>query len=147
MVGTPRRLRPVLAELVELIRRRSRGDTEREDVLHRPCVGSVRVNPDREIVHDPEFHARSHSRRLRGGQLIVELPPQPPVKVDGLGVLGGKRGDRGACGAGEFLGPVVPVRSVPLRQRTPDREVVEAAAFALAVAPCTPGRPADRSTR
>ena len=72
-------------------------------------------------------------RRLRRGQLVVELPLQPPVKIDGVGVLGGELGDRRACRVREFLGPAVPVRSVPLCQRTPDREVVEAAPLAFAV--------------
>ena len=133
LVGTPRRLRPVLAELVELIRRRARGDAQREDVLHRPCIGSVRVDPHGEIVHDAELHARPHGGRLRGGQLVVELPLQPPVKIDGVGVLGGERGDRWACGGTEFLRPAVPVRSVPFCQRTPGREGVKAGAFAFAV--------------
>ena len=66
-------------------------------------------------------------------QLVVELPLQPPVEIDGFGVLGGEVGDRGTCRGCEFLRPVVPVRSVPLCQRTPDREGVEAAAFAFAV--------------
>ena len=38
------------------------------------------------------------ARRLRRGQLLVELPLQPAVKIDGVGVLGGEVGDRGASG-------------------------------------------------
>ena len=133
LVGTPRRLRPVLTELVELVGRCARGDAEREHILHRPRVGAVRVNADGEIVHDAELHACPQGGRLRGRQLIVELPLQPPVEVDRLGVLGREPGDRGAGRAGEFLRPAMPVRSVTFRQRAPDREVVEAAAFACAV--------------
>ena len=126
-------LRPVLPELVELVRRRARGDAEREHILQRPGVGPVRIHPDGEVVHDAELHARPHGRRLRRGQLIVELPLQPAVKIDGVGVLGGEVGDRRACRVCEFLGPVVPVGAVLLGQRTPDREVVEAAPLTFAV--------------
>ena len=42
-VGPPRRLRPVLAELVELVGRCARGDAERQHVLQRPGVGAVGV--------------------------------------------------------------------------------------------------------
>ena len=98
LVGPPRRLRPVLAELVELVGRCARGDAECQHVLQRPRVGSVRVDPHREVVHDPQPHARSHRRRLRRGQLIVELPLQPPMKVDVVGVSVGEFGDAGLAG-------------------------------------------------
>ena len=133
LVGSPGWLRPVLPELVELVRRRTRGDAEREHILQRPGVGPVRIGPDGEVVHDAQRHSRPHRRRLRRGQLIVELPLQPAVKIDGVRVFGGEVGDRRACRVGECLGPLVPVGAVLLGQRTPDREVVEAASLTLAV--------------
>ncbi len=149
LVGTPRRLRPVLPELVELVRRCARGDAEREHILQRPGVGPVRVDPDGEVVHDAELHARPHGRRLRRGQLVVELPLQPAVEIDGVGVLGGELGDRGACRVLRAAsGQSMPIGAVLLGQRTPDREVVEAAPFALAVRRRTPADgPPDRLTR
>ena len=38
----------------------------------------------------PSAHARLDGGGLRGGELVVELPLQPAVKVDGVGVLGGE---------------------------------------------------------
>ena len=67
------------------------------------------------------------------GQLVVELPLQPAVKIDGVGVLGGEFGDRRAFRVREGLGPVMPVGAVLLGQRTPDGEVVEASPLPLAV--------------
>ena len=133
LVGSPGRLRPVLAELVELVRGRARGDAEREHILQRPCVGAVRVHPDGEVVHDAELHARPDGRRLRRGQLVIELPLQPAVKIDDVGVLFGEGGDPRAGRVRERVGPFVPVGPVLLGQRTPDGEVVKAAALSIPV--------------
>ena len=80
-VGPPRWLRPVLPELVELVRRGARGDTERENILQRPRVGAVGIHADREVVHDAQLHARLHGSGLRDGQLLVDQPLQPAVEV------------------------------------------------------------------
>ena len=149
LIGPPRRLRPVLAELVELVGRCARGDAERQHVLQRPRVSAVGIDADREIVHDAEFHARLDGRGLRGGELVVELPLQPAVKVDGLGVLGGEIGDRMGCRMLQILGPLVPVVPVLLGERTPGGEVVEAAALPAAGRRRTPapGPPTVRRDR
>ena len=41
----------------------------------------------------PSAMPACHGRRLRGGELLVELPLQPAVEVDLVGVLGGELGD------------------------------------------------------
>ena len=133
LVGPPRRLRPVLAQLVELVRRCARGDAERQHVLHRPGVGAVRVHPDGEVVHDAQRHAGADGRRLRRRQLVVELPLQPAVEIDGCRRAWRRtRRPPGRAGCCSVFGPAMPVAAVPLGQRTPGREVVEAAALALA---------------
>ena len=71
--------------------------------------------------------------RLRRSQLIVELPLQPAVKIDGVGVLGGEVGDRRVAGCASASGHRCQSRSVLLGERAPDREVVEAAPLAFAV--------------
>jgi len=133
LIGAPRRLRPVLAELVELVGRSTRRDAERQRILQRPRVCAVGIHADREIVHDPELHARLDGRGLRGGDLVVELPLQPAVKVDGVGVFGGELGHRRAGRMLQIPGPLVPVGAVLLGERTPGCEVVEAVSFARAV--------------
>ena len=72
--------------------------------------------------------------RLRRGELIVELPLQPAVKVD---VRRRARSANSATARAlrmlQLVGPLVPVAAVLLGQRAPGREVVEAAALPLAV--------------
>ena len=75
---------------------------------------------------------------LSAGQLVVELPLQPPVEVDARGVLGGERGDGRACGVVQLDGPPVPVVAVLLGQRAPGGEVVEALPLPLPVRRRTP---------
>ena len=55
-VRPPRRLAPVLAELVVGVRRRADLDALRVDVLQPPRVGAAGVHADREVVHDAEPH-------------------------------------------------------------------------------------------
>ncbi len=132
-IGAPRWLRPVLAELVELVGRRPHRHPEGQHVLKRPRVRAVRVDADREVVHDAEGHARLQSGGLNAGQLVVQLPLQPPVEVDGRGVLGGERGDGRTCRVVQLDGPPVPVVAVLLGQRAPGGEVVEALPLPLPV--------------
>ena len=89
-VRPPRRLRPVLAELIELVRRRARGHAQRQHVLQGPGVGAVRMHADGQVVHDADRHSGPDRLRLRRGELLVELPLQPAVEVDGVGMLFGE---------------------------------------------------------
>ncbi len=66
---------------------------------------------------------------MRTGQLVVQLPLQPAVKVDVVRVFDRELRHRRATRVAEFARPLVPVVAVVLGQRTPRREVVEAAAF------------------
>ena len=61
------------------------------------------------------------ARGLRRGELVVELPLQPAVEVDCVGVLGGEVGDRRAGRVPQLVGPLVPVGAVLLGQRAPGR--------------------------
>src|SRR5262249_39083669 len=65
-------------------------------------------------------------RGLRRGELVVELPLKPAVKVDCPGVFRGKLGDRCAGRMLQLLRPLAPVSAVLLGERTPGGEVVEA---------------------
>ena len=56
-VGPPRRLGPVLAELVELVGRGSGGDAECQHILQGPGVGPGRMHPDGQVGHHPQGHA------------------------------------------------------------------------------------------
>ncbi len=134
LIGPPRRLGPVLPELVVLIRWRAGADPERQHILQRPRVGAVGVHPDRQVVHDAQRHPGLHRGGLRRGQLVIEQPLQPAVEVDGLRVRGGERRDRRAVRVAEFRGPPMPVGAVHLGQCTPGGEVVEAAALTFPVA-------------
>src|SRR6202030_1111964 len=68
-VRPPRRLRPVLALLVERVRRRARADAESNNVLERPRVGAVRV---REILRPMMPVATVHLRERAPGGEVVE---------------------------------------------------------------------------
>ena len=84
-------------------------------------------------MHDAELHAGLHGGGLSGGELVVELPLQPAMEVDSLGVLGGECRDGRVRRMLQLLGPLVPVAAVLLGERTPGGEVVEAAALARAI--------------
>ena len=56
------------------------------------------MHADGEVVHDPQRHPRRNRLRLRGGELLVELPLQPTVEIHGLRVVGDELGD--TVGAG-----------------------------------------------
>ncbi|CKU41133.1 Uncharacterised protein [Mycobacterium tuberculosis] len=92
-VRPPRWLRPVLAELVELIRRRTCGHTLGQHVLQSPGVGPVGVHANGEVCHDAQRHAGPERLRLRTGELLVQLPLQPAVEIDGIGVFVDEIGD------------------------------------------------------
>ena len=62
-VRAPRWLAPVLAELVELVRRRSDGHTRGERVAQPPGVGALGMDADRKVVDDPDRHAHIRADR------------------------------------------------------------------------------------
>ena len=91
------------------------------------------MHADGEVVHDPQRHSRRHRLRLRGGELLVELPLQPAMEIDRRSMLGDELGDAVSAGMLHRLGPLVPVAAVLLGQRAPGGEVVERGALAVAV--------------
>ncbi len=68
---------------------------------------------------------------LDSGELVVELPLQPAVEVDLVGVLLCERGDTGTVRVPEVLRPVMPVATVHLRERAPDGEIIERTSLAV----------------
>ena len=130
-IGSPWRLRPVLAELIELVRRRPGGDAERQHILHGPGVGAGGMDPDREVVNDSQRHAGAQRLGLGFGQLIVELPLHPAVEVDELAVLFDEVGDSRGVRIAEGGGPLPPVVAVLLGQRAPGRELLQRLALAF----------------
>jgi len=122
-VGTPRRLRPVLALLVEPVRRRADRHALGKHVRHGPDVGSVRVHAHREVVHDADPHTGSPRRSLGALELLVHDPLQPAVEVHALGEFGAQPGhERGGAVLG-LLGPFL--TRVVLGEGAPQREVLE----------------------
>ena len=55
-IRSPRWLRPVLAQLVELIGRGARIHPERQHILQRPGVGAGGMHTDGKIMHDAQRH-------------------------------------------------------------------------------------------
>ncbi len=127
LIGAPRRLRPVLPQLVELVGWGTGADAERQNVLQCPRVRTVGVDAHGKVVDDAEGHPRLDGRDLSSGQLVVELPLQPAMEVDQIGVLGGEGRNRLARRVPQLLRPPVPVVAVLVGQRAPRGEVVEAA--------------------
>jgi len=78
----PRRLAPVLADLVERVRRCPDRDALGEQLLVRPRVRAARVHPDGEVVDHADRHARGTRRRLHRAELLVEQRLQPGVEPD-----------------------------------------------------------------
>ena len=66
-----------------------------------------------------------HRLRLRGGELLVELPLQPAVEIHRVRMLGDELGDTVSAGMLQRLGPLMPVAAVLFGQRAPGGEVVE----------------------
>ena len=97
-VWPPRRLRPVLAELIELVRRRTRGHAQRQHILQGPGVGAIGVHTDGQVFHDAQRHSGPCCLRLRRGELLVELPLQPAMEIDCVGMLFDESGDARSLG-------------------------------------------------
>ena len=93
------------------------------------------MHPDRQIMHDAQRHAGAGGLGLGVGQLIVELPLQPPVEVDRAVVFGGEIGDVRVRGVLQSARPRPPIGAVLLGQCAPDREVVECGALPILEGP------------
>ena len=131
-VRPPRRLRPVLAELIEFIGWRTRGHAQRQRILQGPRVGPIRMHADGQVMHDPQRHSRPHRLRLGRGELFVQLPLQPAMKINSVRIFLGETANTGTGGVLQETRPAMPVGAVLFGQRTPGGEVVERATFTLA---------------
>ena len=132
-VRPPRRLAPVLAELVVGVRRRADLDALRVDVLQPPRVGAARVHPHGEVVHDAEAHPGALGLGLRLLELLVEHPLQPALEVHPVRVVAREGLHGGAVVAAVVGRPLAGVVAVVLGEHVPGGEVGERVALPLAV--------------
>ena len=86
-VGPPRRQAPVLALLVETVRRCADAEAGRQLALQRPRIGAAGIDPDGKVVHDADAHAAFRRRLLRRVQLLGAAVLQPAVKRHPRGEL------------------------------------------------------------
>ena len=124
----PRRQRPILTSLVELVRRRAHADAGHDDILAGPGVGAAGMRADREIGDHADAHAGPPGRPLRRGQLFRRQPLQPGMKLDRVGELLPELGDLARGRVGQRRGPGPPVRTVDLGDGAPRRPVFDRAA-------------------
>ena len=137
----PGRLVPVLAALVELVRRGAHADPGDHHVLPGPGVGTARMGADGEIPDDADAHPGGPRRVLGGGQLAVRQPLQPGVKQGLAGQPGPLGRDLGRAHGAQRFRPGPPVRPVDLGQGAPEAPVVQRLALA------GPGRRRTRPRR
>ena len=142
--GVPRRLRPVLAELVVHVRGRADLDAAGEGLRVAPHVGPAGVDAHREVVHDAQGHPRGLGLGLGAAELLVDDPLEPGEEVDPVGQDAGLVGHVGGAGVAQpgrpvLLGPVL------LDQRAPQGEALQPLALlgaeALEVALTGPAAP------
>src|SRR5680860_189122 len=131
-VRPPRRLAPVLAQLVVLVRRVTVGAPAREGISQSPGVGPLGVDAHREVVNNPQRHPGFLGLTLDGAKLLVDDPLQPAVELDVVGDLVAQRLDGRAAGVMQVGGPLAPRQSVLLGERAPCGEVEQTLALALA---------------
>ena len=65
------------------------------------------MHADGEVVHDPQRHPGRDRLRLRGGELLVELPLQPAMEIHCGRMLSDELGDAVVIGMAHRLGPLV----------------------------------------
>ena len=130
-VGTPRRLRPVLALLVVHVRRRADGRARAQHVRRAPRRPRPRgCTPTARSCMMPERHAAVERGALRGGELLVGDPLQPAVerrcaRPARRAAAATSVGATGPCASAGHAAPVV-----LLGERAPQREVLEPLALA-----------------
>ena len=121
----PRGQRPVLAALVELVRRGAHADAGDERVRPGPGVGAAGMCADGQVADDADAHAGLPGRALRRGGLLRRQPLQPGVEVHPVGPRPPQRRHRRGARIGERGRPGPPVRAVHLRDRAPGRPVAD----------------------
>ncbi|CVM38658.1 Uncharacterised protein [Streptococcus pneumoniae] len=75
-------LRPVLAQLVEQLRRRADGHGRHQHVPEHPRVRGLAGRPDCQVHHDAHAHAGRPGPLLHAGELLGGDPLHPAVQVD-----------------------------------------------------------------
>ncbi len=108
-VRLPRRLAPVLSELVERVRRRADRDPRGVRRPHPPRVGAAGVHADGEVVHGAERHpgpagawpARRRAARRAPTAATSRSRPRPRATCARRDRAGGRRraGPRARCGS------------------------------------------------
>ena len=123
------RLRPVLADLVERVRRRAdrapTASTSRSAHASAPSGWT----PTARSCTTPIGMPGGARGRLRRGQLLLEQPLQPHVEVDQVRELCARPATAGPPASRSSVGPGLDLRPVGLRQRAPGREVEQPRAF------------------
>ena len=124
---------PVLAQLVELVRRRAHGNPGHVQLPLGPDIGPGRAGPDGQVLDDADAHAGFERRGLGRGQLPAGQPLQPGVEVR-LPAHPAELGRHHVrAGAGQYRGPFPPVRAACLGQHAPGGPVTQLVPGLLAV--------------
>lgn len=118
---------PVLALLIEAVRRCADRRTGGEDLAEGPHVGAVATHSDGEVGDDADTHSRRQCGVLGPGELFVADPLQPRVELDASGQPSALGLDEDRIT--EFVGPRRTVPPVFLDQRAPGGEITQAGAL------------------
>ena len=126
-VRPPRRQPPVLALLVETVRRGADAEAGRQLALQRPRVRSARIDPDGQVVHDADAHAARRRRPLRcraaARRSSAAASGETPTRVGELGPRRVRpRGRAGPEAPRASVRQSAPCRSASAHQ---EREIVE----------------------
>ncbi len=127
----PRRLRPVLASLVEAVRGSADRHAAHQQVLVRPGVRSAGMHADGQVPDHADAHSCGAGRPLRLGELLVEQPLDPRVEAGPIAERPGFRSRGRTARTGQLRRPPPPVRPVPLGEGAPARPGVELCALAV----------------
>ena len=134
-IGQPRRLVPVLPQLVVHVRRGSHEHALGVRVTQGPGIRPLRVHAHRKVVHDADAHPGVRRGCLRRAHLVVGDPLQPRVESHSLRELDPQPRDERRpdvpCLVRALLALGEPV-GVVLLEGAPEREVRERTPLALA---------------
>ncbi len=132
----PGRHSPVLALLVEQVRRRAdpgAASARASWSIHASAPpGSA---PDGEVVDDADVHAGAPGRLLRPRELVVAHGLQPDVEPHPVGEVAPRARHRRRVRAGQLRRPPPPVAAVHLAQRAPRGERPDVLRLAAAARP------------